>query len=355
MKRKFSRYQHFQYGCIQFIEHFGGKRFTKKARKRWFKKASIKLQKGAKGKLIEIDRVKNISLKDFRKNYQKKGIPVIFEGAAKDWNCINEWNLNFFKENYGHEMITIVDQNTSELGYERISLSELLDDIDQKGKRYLRFYPFLKKHPERIADFDIEWMRKYKNRINFAEVFQVFIGGKDKYTPIHNACFGNLFVQVEGHKDWVIYPTKYTPVIDPEPARNLYRNAPFKSENGAFNPFEPNFKTPFTLYEYIDGYKARLNPGDVLWNPPYQWHSVKNYSDSIGVSYKWISPFDNLKRAPLYYMLEWFTFKPSRWKSLRLYKKEFNLIHIAESGKLKQYNKEVKREKNKEKFDSKLN
>jgi len=38
-------------------------------------------------------------------------------------------------------------------------------------------------------------------------------------------------------------------------------------------------KTPFLPVEYAD-----LNPGDMLYNPDWQWHTIRNYEGlSIGV------------------------------------------------------------------------
>ena len=132
-------------------------------------------------------------------------------------------------------------------------------------------------------------------------------------------------------------------VIDPEPVRNVYRNAPYKTNGVPFNPFNPNYETPNTLYKYIDGYEVTLKPGDVLWNPPFYWHTIKNPTDSIGVGYRWTAPFYALKITPLYMFLDLFAMHPPIWKSYKLLKKDQNLVHLAESGQLEWYlkNKEL--------------
>jgi len=345
MKHKISTSQRFVYGYIQFVEHFLGKKrgltITNGARKRFYKKLHNDLKNKGEGKLVQIERRKNLSVAEFKKHYLKKGIPVVMEGFAKDWGCCKEWSLDFFKENYGDDTITILDQNTQDMAYERIKLRDVLDDIANKGKKYLRFYPFLFTHPERISDFDYDWLQSMRNSGTYADAFQVFIGGKDRTTPMHNASQGNLFIQAFGEKKWIIYPPQLTAIVDPEPTRNMYRNAPFKTKEGPFNPHEPNFETPYTLFKYIDGYETTLKPGDVLWNPPFYWHTIKNPTDCIGISYKWIAPFYNFKMAPLYYFLELFSTKPTIWKSYKLFKKEFNLVNIAEKGRLKKYKQEV--------------
>jgi Cupin-like domain len=41
------------------------------------------------------------------------------------------------------------------------------------------------------------------------------------------------------------------------------------------------------LYRYVDRYETVLEPGDVLWNPPFVWHGVVNLTESIAVSLWW--------------------------------------------------------------------
>ena len=47
-------------------------------------------------------------------------------------------------------------------------------------------------------------------------------------------------------------------------------------------------KEAFPLFEYCPVYHARLNPGDVLFNPPWWWHAIKNVTPtSVGVASRW--------------------------------------------------------------------
>lgn len=51
-----------------------------------------------KRKQLQIKRVRGISLDDFRKNYLHACVPVILEGAAKDWNCAKNWSPQFLAQ-----------------------------------------------------------------------------------------------------------------------------------------------------------------------------------------------------------------------------------------------------------------
>ena len=348
-KRNIGSWMRLQYGYYQFMDHFLGRkrsfRLHEKSRRNFYKKLHIKLKNSGKGTVTPVDRRTNLTLKEFREEYVKKGRPVILEGAAKEWESVKTWSLEYFKNLHGDDKVVLVDQQKMENGYEEFTLSEIIDGIKSGKGKYYRFYPLLDRHPEHIKDFDYKWLLERKNKATWFEAFQVFIGGEGSITPLHNANQCNLFVQTYGEKKWMLYPNYYAAIIDPDPVRNVYRGAPFKKESGPFDPFDPNYETPYTLFEYIDSYSVHLKPGDVLWNPPFYWHAVKNVGDSIGVGYRWLSPFYAFKCSPLYSFLDMCATNPPIWKAYKLYRKDINLIHLAEHNKLDDYLK-AQKEKN---------
>jgi hypothetical protein len=299
-----SRAQRINYGVYQFLDHFFGRQnvfsFFHKQRSSLFKSIKKSLEQKGEGKLIPIERRKNISREELIKNYIKPGIPVVLEGAASDWNCCKKWSLQYLKDLHGDDDIVLVDQNKVENPYESIKLKDVIDNIHGGGSKYYRFYPIFARHPEHMADCDFQWLRSFRHKFTLAESTQAFIGGKGTETPIHNAYPPNLFVMAHGEKEWIIYPPCYTAVIDPDPVRNIYRAAPYKV-GYPFNPFNPDYDS-YGLYKYIDGYRVHLKQGDILWNPPYWWHTVKNITDSIGFGYRWIPPFYCLKQAIIFFI-----------------------------------------------------
>ncbi len=334
-----------KYGWYQFIDKFLGRprgvALTRKSRVRLYKKIHQFLKAKGPGKLVDIKRVKDISLHDFKKNYIRKGIPVVIENGAKDWGCVKDWSLEYFKNLHGEDEVTIIASNIGEQPFELTKLKDILDNISNGGDKYFRFYPLLRQHPEHIKDFDYSWLRKCRNKIAFWDQFQVFIGGNDTYTPIHSAMPSNIFIQAFGEKEWVIYPPQLTAIIDCEPGKNFHRGAPHKKETGPFNPFNPDYESPYNLYKYIDGIKVHLKPGDIMYNPPQYWHAVKNRSVSIGVGYRWVSPFSALKATFLYTFLD-FIDAPFKREVIKNLKNDYTLIHLKEMGVLDEYLKEKK-------------
>ncbi len=336
--------QRFQYGYYQFMDHFLGRprsfKMHEKGRRKFYKRLHKTLKDSGEGGIVPIERRKDLSLKEFKQTYMRYGVPVVLEGAAKDWPCVKNWSLQYFKDLHGDDEIVMVDQEYMENAYEKLTLADVIDGIREGNGKYYRFYPLLERHPEHLLDFDYKWLLERRNPMTWFEAFQVFIGGDGTVTPLHNANQCNLFTQVHGEKQWVLYSHYYSSVIDPDPVRNVYRGAPYKTEEGPFDPFNPNFETPYTLYKYIDGFSVHLRPGDVLWNPPFYWHAVKNVGDSIGVGYRWLPPMYAYKTSFLYSFLDMCAKNPPIWKAYKLYKKDINLIHLAEYGRLEEYLKD---------------
>ena len=330
-----------RYGVFQFLDHFLGRKLayklTLKRRRKFYEKLADRLKSESKGKVIPIERRLDLSLEDFQKDYLAKGKPVVLEGIAKDWNCLKNWSLDYFKELHGEDEIVMVDQTNIENPYEKTTLAEVIEGINKGSGKYYRFYPLLERHPEHILDFDYSWLRERRNKKTVFEAFQVFIGGDKTVTPLHNANQCNLFTQVVGEKEWRLYHHKDTAIIDPNPARNVYRDAPFKKAAGPFDPFNPDFTEQYQLFEYIDSYSVHLKPGDVLWNPPFYWHAVRNKGNSIGVGYRWLAPIYCFKQSFLYTFLDCFVTNPPVWKAYKISKQDINLIHLSEKGRLEEY------------------
>jgi len=349
-KKIFSRAQLLEFGMYHFMDQFFGRkllyRLTSKRRLKYNARVLETARKSGEGKIIPIERRTDLSLEEFKNHYRRKGIPVVMVGAAKEWDCVKNWSLEYFKKLHGDDVIALTELKMNERGYETTTLGEVIDNISNKGGKYYRFYPLLTRHPEHIRDFDYKWLLERKNKRVWLETWQVFIGGKDSISTFHmeNQC--NLFVQAYGKKRWVIYPDYYSPALDPQPGKGIYRAPGVKPDKGLFNIFNPDYET-YPAYKYLDRYEVVLEPGDVLFNPCFDWHTVKNETDSISVGYRWVSPSYGFKRNPLFMFLDLIARNPPIRRAFKLYTEDTNLILVAQSGNLDKYLKE-KADKEKE-------
>lgn len=325
----FTKGQIRKYNFFQFCDHFISRPLTNKLFGKWrqrvFEDIKATLEKKGTSTIIPVERVKDLSVEKFKNYYVKYGIPVVFEGAAKDWEAINKWSPEYFKEVYGNDEVPLVDAFYLDKGVTHLKLKEIIDEVLKGQNSYLRFYNLLHRHPECYNEFDQSWLKSLKHAKSYVEFTQVFIGGAKSMTGMHNSHADNLFVQVYGEKEWVLYPNYFMPLIDPPSTTGgTYRIAPMRGKNGQpFNAFYPDFET-YPLYQYIDGYNVVLKPGDVFYNPPYMWHTVRNNTDSIGIGFRWCS-FSNIRKSyPFYYFLDLMAFRPLYFKAYRWHKKDSN-------------------------------
>lgn len=350
IRKNISAFQRFEFGVYQFMDHFLSRRvaffLTAPFRRFLYKRIKKSLVKSGEGKILEIDRRSDLTMDELQNYYMKEGIPVIIEGGAKDWPCIGKWTLDYFKNLHGDDEILVVDSKHIDEDYEKMTLADLVDNVKEGGSKYYRFYPLLSEHPEHLVDIDYNWLRANRQEKVYFESFQAFIGGKGTESPLHNAMACNLFIQVHGEKRWSLISPHHTAIVDPDPIRNIYRGAPFRKNNYPFNPFNPDYNKPYELYKYVDRYDFVLKPGDILWNPPFWWHAVVNQSDSIGIGYRWVPQAYSFKQQPLYTLLDHLAMRPPMRKGYKLSKKDTNLVHLAEDGRLENYlkNKKVNHE-----------
>lgn len=345
--------QRYIYNFFQFLDHFLSRGITVKLfgklRYKAFLSVKESLEKKGLGKLVPVERVKSITPEEFKNYYVKNGIPVVIEGAAKDWECCKLWSPEFLKENYGNDDVPLVDAFYLDKGVQQLKLREIIDEVLQGNNSYLRFYNLLTRHPERYKDFDHNLLKSFMHKFSYVNFTQVFIGGAKSMTGMHNSHADNLFVQVYGEKEWVLYPHYFVPLIDPPSTTGgTYRIAPKRGKfQQPFNAFKPDFED-YPLYQYIDGYHVILKPGDLFYNPPYMWHTVRNNTDSIGIGFRWCSVYSGFKSSPLYYLLDLMAFRPSYFTAYKWHKQDSNTEFLYAAKMWKEHKEKMEKEKAKQ-------
>lgn len=272
------------------LEHLFGRRLSD----RWLPtrnlQAEILAALEGPGRQRSVERRKNLSRAEFQRIYLRQGLPVVMVGAARNWPCVAKWNPGWIAERYGQDPVDLIDAAPDDfqaIDYRsrRTTLGEVIRDMDQKPlEKYSRFNTLLHDHPELMRDFDTDWLKNRRNPVASGQTFQVFIGGKGSRTHLHAASEHNLFTQVYGCKDWILYPASYDPVLRPPVNRTPYFHS-------AFDPEHPD-PVNFPAMARLDSWHCRLEPGDVLFLPPSWWHHVTNPTGSIGVAFRWFAPDD---------------------------------------------------------------
>ena len=259
-------------------------------------------------------RLQNVGPEEFVQRWLGVNQPVVLEGAAKDWPAVQRWNPAFFGERYGTETIRLLsmgpgDVDNANYTARETSLADAIDVLETSGnKAYCRFLPTLMEHPELRRDLDMAWFLDRRGPMSTAGNFHLFIGGAGTETGLHSAVSANLFLQVHGTKRWTLYSPQWTPVFEPPMDRAMY----FVS---AFDPERPDYER-FPDARHLQGYEVVLEPGDILWNPPFWWHKVSNPTTSIGLGYRWFPPQLCFEASPIQWLLTYLSVNPPLWAGI---------------------------------------
>jgi len=331
------------YSTLFVMDHFLGRERVDRLFPRWRKDLQTRMleriRQNGEGRAIPLPRIRNLDRATYMKEFVGRSHPVVFVGAANDWDCVRKWRFEWLKQKYGDDDVFLVDHadaDRNSLGKEsdHITLADLIDGIDHGSTKYARFHPLLQRHPELRLDIDQKWLHEHLTnpRTSWARFYTLFLGGKGTDTAIHNAGNENIFVQVYGQKRWRLYPMDHTPIFDPPANRSIYKYTYYR-------PDEPDYER-YPMSRHMDWYETVLEAGDVLYNPPYYWHHVSNPVSSIGVGCRWSNMRTALRASPLLAILEVFNTNPNLIKGLVMTLKDFNTV-LAQSKPVRKPSRSV--------------
>jgi len=312
---KITRFDRYRYSMLWLAEHFfASNKKVKQLRRELSDSLSAKIPEelgglGENGENhIPVPVIEGLNIKDFIKNYRKRSKPVVLKNVASSWPLYKKWNPEFFAKQYPDDPVILFDAaiESRNLAYtegketKTVSLSEFVEAMNNGGKDYARLLPILDQHPELLKDLDVDWlMSAANNRAKGSIKHQLFMGGAGTSTQMHCAIGSNLFIQIHGRKQWWIYSNKNSPILNPLVDRSVF----FRSQASGEKP-EGNFKK-------ADGWTVILEPGDVLYNPPFFWHQTRSIDTNIGVGFRWFSLASILKVSPAQFLMTLTASNPS--------------------------------------------
>lgn len=264
--------------------------------------------------IVPIDRIANLSEIDFVSKYLNKNKPVIFSGAASDWDCVKKWNFAYLENELGDIVLPLyestglvekdldrTDGRTEPVIVEEILAKKFVQDLKKGEKKYLRFSLILENYPQLIKDFNNEWLKKM-GKCFLGTGYQSFIGAKSRITPLHAGPTSFLYVMIDGTKKWSLYSANSSVLLQPATAGRVYNFTDVKIH-------DPD-KIKYPGFELLSKHEFVLEKGDVLFVPAWMWHEVENLTDSWGMSYRFTS-LRGFLRYPSFAFVRIFLTKPS--------------------------------------------
>lgn len=229
---------------------------------------------------ISVERVQNISKKEFVEKYYKPQRPVIIENLAKGWDAYEKWNIEYFQEHAGDQTVPLYNseptkgKQNSAAPVMEMKLYDYLELI-KKEPTDLRifFYNILDNMPELLKDI------KYPDLgLKFFKRLPVmfFGGGGSRVLPHYDMDLSDLIhFHFQGHKRVTLF--------SPEQTKYLYK-VPFAVHNlESIDMDNPDF-SKYPALQKIEGILAEMKHGDGLYMPSGYWHYIKYLDGGFSIT-----------------------------------------------------------------------
>lgn len=232
-----------------------------------------------------IERVTQLTNKEFFYQHWLPSVPVIITDYAKDWDAMNKWTFNNLSEKYGEAEVEIQDNRSKDPNYEingykhkhKVNFADFVKRVTDVGESN-DFYMTanngsLENSPLKELFNDAGTVPEYMNReLPHSGYWHLWIGPKGTVTPTHHDVCSLVHLQVVGSKKWWLVHPLDTP--------NIYNHHHVYSKVDLEKPDYDKY--PRLKNAHI--YEITVNSGEALFLPVGWWHSVKSLEPSISIS-----------------------------------------------------------------------
>ncbi|KAJ8599968.1 hypothetical protein CTAYLR_002863 [Chrysophaeum taylorii] len=116
----------------------------------------------------------------------------------------------------------------------------------------------------------------------------LFIGNRKTFTRCHADPSVNLYLQLQGRKKWHLWPPSAAPELYVLPRANVAYMSVVNDHD------RERSASRFPAYDRADRAVITIEPGDLLYVPPWWFHEVQNEADTpgepvVGLSMNWLS------------------------------------------------------------------
>jgi histone arginine demethylase JMJD6 len=242
---------------------------------------------------MQVQKVGDISHKEFMEEFYKPGIPVIFKNASKAWKANGLFTPAYFREHFAERRTRVNEQE--------YNIREILDLIENSSSDHPAPYPCRFDIPSQLPELmplirplgmnyaEPNWFESKAFPLKiYGSAIELFFGGPGGKFPVAHIDFFHTnawITQLYGKKNFVVYPRGQDDFLYPKAENHLV------SDVNIFNPDykkHPNYRqaTPITV---------TVEPGETIFIPWGIWHSSESLTPSISVIFDQInnSNFNN--------------------------------------------------------------
>jgi hypothetical protein len=252
---------------------------------------------------LPIGRAEGLSIEDFRSRYCEPELPVVLQGAIREWPLFETWTPEYLKSVLGAMPVKVArspdrgeyfdpDTNVDHQRTLVLPFEQFIDrafDGDSEEKLYL-----LQASTKELAPLerDIVMPEYARPPVLYSNVW---IGSEGNVTRCHYDMQDNLLAQVVGRKRVTLFPSGNM--------WSMYPRSPFanKSNFSRVDVMRPDYQR-FPRFRSVPAFETQLDPGDMLYIPIHWFHHVVSLDAAISVNYWWQARLRQaLRPAALWY------------------------------------------------------
>ncbi len=218
---------------------------------------------------------------------KKMNMPIVLKGFLKEEKIMDLTTIESLVENHGDREVKFVrkeayDKNSKKfidgVQLKTTSLGEFLTNDKHKNDYLNNFYGVLDDEDYKVHGRGNELDEYCGMTSAFAQwyISRVELSG----SPLHCALGDNMFLNIQGNKEWLFVHPDYLPIFKPtmDPL-GVYVISELQEEIYGNSDVYSDLVRDYPYLKHVPIFRYRLEPGDVLYNPSCWWHNVRNFTD----------------------------------------------------------------------------
>jgi hypothetical protein len=252
----------------------------------------------------QIPSLSDLGHEEFDRDYYRRSRPFVVRGGARAWPAFARWSPEHLRARFGDRIVKVAINRRGAFDYARARQESMpfhhaadlihADRPDGEIFHYVQQRSIPVEFPELLADLQVP---RWIDRPDWIAATNLWYGGAGNVTPLHFDRDNNFYAQLRGRKHLTLF--------DPSHFLDLYPDlGSALSHISRVDLLAPDYAS-FPALRATRSIEVLLEPGDLLYLPPYWWHLVRSLDEAISINYWWRPHLVQcLCMAPLYYLPE---------------------------------------------------
>lgn len=205
--------------------------------------------------------------------------PVLIKGYMETTNAVKKWDdiyLNEIIKDFRINTVKYIDK----FEIDNISFSDYINRMKNEHLYINNNHTIMANFPQLFEDIQPNFTNLLNTlkscnlgSIHIANLFIGFDNKNKKCTGSNMHCggSGNFFCMLHGKKHWTLIDPEYSYLLKGRVAETGIH------AQSLFDMLDTDLDKVPLIFNYLPRYEVVLEAGDVLYNPPWWWHRIRNH------------------------------------------------------------------------------